>query len=448
MITDYKMELAKAIKEGTLDLICPKMKLLRCPGYHEVALEGTGAIRSDNLGRLYFRLVAPFKGVVHEALQPSKPPGELLAPNDYVMLSATDEYGREWRSDPMIVNLDNQIPLPNWRVRKSISRLAYTKTVEKSDHSSVEILVPNSPLLPLDTVTQTVKKVDERETAWTRSFDHHTHHIGDAEVMFRSEDDNWLSVRASCRNAFMPTWAGLLCQSIGFVTAQTIRPVIITRSFHEREDIGLFSGPFLRLESRMPGPVRVSGLDKAGHFWRLLELFFNYLEQRGLEASTLIEEIEGVRRGSQGSFQTSCLTLAVGIESIAKLLLKDARPPKLGSDVIQSLVDHMKTWAGDCNVKKRAQKALERLTETSAADFLYAWAKRTDTPDSLVDGWKNLRNPRAHGKAIDAEQAGHDLYYGSVELMYRVIASALGYDGPILPTSQRGWGEGDSTEDM
>jgi hypothetical protein len=442
---DHKLELAKAIKEGTLDLVCPKMELLICPGYHDVALSGAGAIRSDNLGRLYFRLVSPFGGLPPDVLLPSKPRGEIFEPEDHVMLSATDEYGRGWRSDPVIVNLGNQIALPNWRVRKSISSLVHRETMGKSDDSSVEILIPNCPLLPLDTVTKTVKTVGDLETGWTRSFDHHTHHIGDAVVTFCSEDDSWLSVRASSRNAFMPTWAGLLCQSLGFVTAQTIRPAIVTRRFHDREDIGLFSGPFWRVESRMPGPVRVSGLDKAGHFWRLLELFFNYLEQRGLESSALIEEIEGVRRGSQGSFQTSCLTLAVGIESIARLLLEDERPPKLGSDVIQSLVDHMKTWAGDCKVIERVEGALRRLGEISAADLMYAWATRTGASRNLMDEWKKLRNPKAHGKTVEAEQVGHDLYYSSVELMYRIVASAVGYDGPIQPTSQKGWGEGDST---
>lgn len=76
------MELARAIKGGTLELICPVMELLVCPSYHEVALRGAGVIRSDDLGRLYFRMVSPFcpTDARHGSLFGPKPTGELYPP--------------------------------------------------------------------------------------------------------------------------------------------------------------------------------------------------------------------------------------------------------------------------------------------------------------------------------------------------------------------------------
>lgn len=71
---------------------------------------------------------------------------------------------------------------------------------------------------------------------------------------------------------------------------------------------------------------------------------------------------------------------------------------------------------------------------------MYAWAIRGAT-QALVDAWKKLRNPKAHGSAMGEEQSGHDLYFSVIELMYRIIASAIGYDGPILPTSRRRWSD-------
>ncbi len=400
-LMDNKMELAKAIKDGTLDLVCPEMQLLVCPAYSDVALKGSGVLRADKLGQLYFHLVASFKGASHNIFRQSKQPGEIHVPEDYVMLCAIDEFGREWRSNWMILDFGNQIPLPNWRIRKNLSSLLHAETTKKIDSSSVQIMIPNAPLLPLDLKTNTRKSAGDREIAWGYSFDHHTHQIDDAEITFRSENDGWLSVQANRPNAIMPTWAGLLCQSIGFVTAQTVRPAVITRKFSDRTDTHLLSGPFWRLPSMMPGPVRVKGLNEAGHFWQLLELVFKYLEQGGNGADRVIEEIEGIRRGAQGSFQTACLTLAVGIESIAKLLLNEEKPPQLDSDVIQSLLNHINAWPGDDKVKKRVEGVIRRLTETSAADLIYAWATRTGTPHGLI------------GKS----------------------------------TSQRGWGESDATDD-
>ena len=42
---------------------------------------------------------------------------------------------------------------------------------------------------------------------------------------------------------------------------------------------------------------------------------------------------------------------------------------------------------------------------------------------------------------MEEGQSLYDLYYSGVELMYRLIASVIGYAGPIVPTSRRDWGE-------
>ena len=41
--SDFRM--AKSIVEGTLEFVCPVMRLLVCPEYHEAVLEGSGVVR-------------------------------------------------------------------------------------------------------------------------------------------------------------------------------------------------------------------------------------------------------------------------------------------------------------------------------------------------------------------------------------------------------------------
>ncbi len=272
-----ELDLAKAIKNGTLDLICPEMELVVCPQYHEVALKGTGVIRADNLARLYFRMVAPFHGPVHDVLQPSKAPGEIYSLADHVMLRAIDEDGREWRSNPLIVNLSSSIALGNWRIKKNIASLSHSVTRRKSDQSFIKILIPDTPALPFDMATHCRKTVGDREIAWSSSVDNHVHPIGEAKVTFRREEDRWLSIAATQPSAFLPAWPGLLCHALGFATAQTLRPAVITRHFNAREDLELFSGPFWRFASPMRGPVHFSGPEGSKDFWRLVEVFFKYI---------------------------------------------------------------------------------------------------------------------------------------------------------------------------
>lgn len=432
-----ELELARAIKGGSLDLICPEMELLACPHYRDVVLKGTGVIRSDRLGRLYFRMVAPFQGQLHAALQPSKAPGEIYSAEDHLILRAVDENGLEWRSNWIVPRRYKQLPLRNWRIGQNLATLFHSSQGKSVGCNRVEIIIPNAPELAFDKITETRKTVGDQEIGWTLSRDSHTHRIGETEVSFRCDGDRLVSVVATQRTPFLPDWPGLLCHAIGFVTAQTVAPAVIVREFNGREDISLFSGPFRRLSSFMPGPVRFDGPNGADDFWRLLELFFKHIELTKDEK--LLDELDGIRRGACGSFQTACLTLGIGIESIATLLLKNESVPKVCPEAIKELGDHIERWPGDAALKKRVKGVLTGFKESSAADRMYAWAKRTGAAHTLIDAWKKLRHPKAHGRQLEEGQKGYDLYYSSIELMYRIVASAIGYHGTMVPTSRRGW---------
>ena len=438
---DQELELAKAIKGGTLELICPEMELLVCPSYHESALKGVGVIRSDDLGRLYFRMVSPFSvgGTRHRSLFGSRPAGELYAPEDHVMLRAVDEHGREWRSNWLRIDLSRQIPFSNYHIRSNISSILHSQERKEIDQSLVRILFPSVPELAFDAITHDRRIVDGREIGFSSSVDHHEHRIGASTIVFRREDDAFLSVSAFQNGAFMPTWPGLMCHALGFAVAQTMLPVVIAREFKGRSDLSLRSGPFWRYSSLMHSPVPFTDLQGTRDFWRLVELFFVHIEKQQIEPNTLLDELDGVRRGAQGSLQTACLTLAVEIESIAGLLLKDEFSSSIPRPSIQPLLEHLDSWQGDVTLKGRARGALSRSADIGAADLMYAWAEKTGTNKELVDAWKKLRHPKAHGKRL-TEEPGWTLYCSAVELLYRLVAYAVGYDGQILRTSQPGWG--------
>jgi hypothetical protein len=435
------MELARAIKGGTLELICPEMELLVCPSYRESALAGAGVIRSDELGRLYFRMVSPFsiKGARHNSLFGSKRLGELYAPEDYVMLRAVDQNGREWRSNQLRIDLSNQIPVPNYLVRSGLTSILYSEKRREIDESYVRILFSGVPKLPFDMLTQNRRFAGEVEIEFSSSFDRHENAIGAASVAFRREEGGFVSVSASKSGAFLPTWPGLMCHALGFSVAQAVMPVVIVREFKDRSDLSLRSGPFWRYSSLMHPPVPFTDPQGTRDFWNLLQLFFLYIEEEQIEPSPLLDELEGIRRGSQGSLQTACLTLAVGIESIAKLLLHDEFSPLVSRPSIEPLLNHLDSWQGDAALKGRARGAVSRLREVGAADLMYAWAKKAGTDKGLVDAWKRLRHPRAHGERV-VHESGWIHFCSTCELLHRLIAYAVGYDGAILKTSQPGWG--------
>ena len=248
-----------------------------------------------------------------------------------------------------------------------------------------------------------------------------------------------LLVSANKGDAFMATWPGFVCQALSLATAETILPAVVTREFDGREDFELRSGPFFRYRSVLPPPVPFRGPEGAGEFWRLVELFVKYVDVEGFKPGALFEELDGIRRGARGSFETACLTLGIGVESIARLLLSGESPSRVCPDQLRGLLEHLDTWPGDADIRERAKNAASRLAETRPVDLMHAWARRTGVPEKLVNGWKKLRDRKAHGSALD-DKEGWSLYCSAAELVYRIVASAIGYDGPITKLSEPGWG--------
>lgn len=443
VMIDAQHGLARSLVGGTLDLICPQMELLVCPDYFDVALAGSGVIRSDDRGQLYFKMTAPFKGRPHRALRNTRPQGEAHDEHDHVMLRAVDHNGREWRSNWLLMDLRFPTLQPSWLVRHNIKELiSFNNVVPFGKTSFVELYIPNQRRLMFD--QKTTKKLSaggtEVESGW--SIDHHKGALDDAEVIFRKEDGDWLTVNVTRDSPIKPDWPGLVCQALEFACARCVRPAVVVRQFNDRRHTGLFSGPFWQFRSQLPPPLHPKEPGDAASFWMLIERFFSFMSKGNVDTERLLDELEGIRNGATGSVQTACLTLAVGIESICNILLPDVSS-SISKDDMKSLLDHIGNWSGDGGIQSRAKDVVGNMRGVRAADKLYAWATSQGVDHVLVDRWKAIRNPRAHGAELSEDQTLFDRYYSAVELLYRIIAWSIGFDEPILRTSVRGWGQED-----
>jgi len=434
------LDLAKSIKDGTLDLICPRMELLVCPSYTEVALCGSGIIRSDDLGRLYFRLVAPFTGSLHRVLTRAKLAGEIHEAHDHVMLRAVDETGREWRSNWLLIHLSFPGSLSNWIVRHHVDTLSSSRARPLSDFSSLTMHVPEQGRLMFDMGTTETRRVGDRELGSRWALDHHSRRMADAEFTFQEEEQHWLTVIVEKQSSIMPDWPGLLCHALEFASAQRARAAVITRIFSNREDLGMLSGPFFQYDSLLPAPVHCSSPNEAQNYWNLVESFFSYALKDDAILQDFLDELSGIRDGSRASVQTACLTIAVGIESLANVLLPDPPGPFVDGNSLRSLMTHIESWDGDESIKQRAKGQLQQFKQVRASDRLYAWADAQHISHELVDRWRRIRNPRAHGSVLSEDQKLYDGYFSVVELLYRIVTWIIGYKGPLVETSTRGWG--------
>lgn len=434
------LELAKSVLGGSVDWLCPRMELRSCPSRSEPIWTGCGLIRADGGGRLKFRFSGTFPFPVPKQLRPYRTHGKMYATEDHVTLWALDSENRQWRTDPILVHVDHPGEILHGSISRHVPNLIHERERQDKDVNTARMCIPLRAFVPLDRSSTFTRRAGERllEQGW--ALDHHIRQIGDTEVTFQVEEKIWLVVTAKRKDPLPQAWLDCMHSALEFAIAGPMRPVLIALTDNKSEYIGLMSGPFDRQQSSLPRPIAEIGPHVADPFWGLVEKFFVYVWNRRDHEIQMLEELAAIRTAASLSLQTASLTLAIGIEAIARETLPHVPPVGWSTDDLRSLLDHLSHWTGDDATKRRAIGMLRGKSEPRVADALYAWADRSGTSRSIIDAWKLLRHPAAHGARVHHDQAQWDRYYAVVELLYRIVTSAIGYSGPILETSKPGWG--------
>lgn len=432
------LELADDVISGKFELVCPEMELLVGTTEGRSLLRGSGVLRSDDEGILYFKMAGRRDAAFYDWIRRPRAPGQLMGEEDYLNLTATDERGGRWHSSPIVFEAQPIALLIPGSVSAPVATMTCTGR-RPLTLSQLQMFISDAVHVPMDGDTESRRTVRGRLISSGVSRDHHSRELDGAHVEFRSYRDQWLKVEAHRKEAFPPEWPVLMSNALAFAIGHDVSPTVVIRSSCEQEEIRLQSASLDSRARHLPRPVHVINPAEAERFWKLIERFFDFIKDRSTARDLVLSELAGIRRGAAGSIQTAALILSVATESLAEALLVDEQVAVPDQDRFRSLLDHLEAWDGDARLRERAKGAIGGLKQARAADRLYAWANRTGTPRVLIDRWRTLRNPKAHGKAIPEEQPLFDLYYSNVELMYRLVTWACGYDGPVTPTSEPGW---------
>lgn len=428
---------AKEVLGGKLELLCLEMSLVTCPGYRQVVFRGMGVIRSLPEGHIEFLMSGDAPERPHPTVLKGLKFGQIPEADDHVMLIAKDDAGREWRSNWMLIDIGLHAMLPRWRLRRRLSSLVTSTPIVKSDRCEIAMWVPVRGRLPFDETVQEQTKVAGRADSMTVRLIRHTHRIGAATVEFSQErDEGWLSVRASSPEVILYDWPGHVSQAMSFARATPTRPIVTCRDWRGGRQFRIGAGPIHWFESCLPPPMVGAGRS-CKDFWTLVERFVMVAQSRRGEMDVLFDELARIRAGATAGLPVAALTLSVGIEAIVQTYFKSETAPPAQ---LAELVEHVKTWKGDEQTRKRGVDAIRGLGSPRASDLLHRWAGDDEQRRGLIKAWKELRNKTAHGARHSSDQSLRDLYDTSAELFHRLVADLVGYEGEILRTSQPGWG--------
>ena len=130
---DDQLDCAKRMLAGKLELLCPEMSLVTCRGLREIVFRGMGVIRSLPDGPLEFLMSGDAPESPNPAVINGLRYGQVPEIDDHVMLIAKDDAGREWRSNPILVDVGWQTMSPRWRLRRRLSSLITGTPIPKDD---------------------------------------------------------------------------------------------------------------------------------------------------------------------------------------------------------------------------------------------------------------------------------------------------------------------------
>ena len=443
MLNSEEEALSQAAFDGKLEFLCTRMQLLEFADDERCWLEGTGVIRTDERGRLSFRMVPKFDADEQPTFRPDVQLGEFYKDSDYVVLVAVDERGREWRSNKFVPRISNlSLAFGNWTMDEQLRDITHTSEWSTNSDGLCRIFIPRPRSLPFDKSTSTTVSVGNEKMNEKSSADHHIHVIGTKTVEFREiADGQWLLVSAEHEHEIEQSWPNLLCNALAFAVARPVRPNLIVTEAPGRKEVKLMSGPFLNLYSHLLLPLWNPHADYS--IWEIVQLMAEWAAANASIAEALFSELHGIRNGATGSLSTASLTLTVGIEAIADLILAD----EADSAAIELLAKQkaelqklIKEWNFDRKFKDRVLGANGKITnKPSPTSSVMAFAKARSLPEKFVSDWRLLRNDVAHGKSASDELKMYRLYCTATELFYRLLFDAIGFKGEMRRMSYDIW---------
>jgi len=438
-------EIIDALKNGCLELECPRMEIMRDSPTKEQTFSGAGCIRQAQDGRLVFRLYSR-SGVppdVTSLLQERGRSGELVTKDELSSLKATDLYGRTWSAN-------NILPEPH--VGSGVGTIIHGELQEILSVTDTPFLPVHAFFvfdfiddldIPLTASTKTTLKLTDKERFVGSQLNAAEVSACGHKFLFRKENRR-LTIEASCRDSSPPAHFELrVVEALRFATGQSLQWSVLQMEVQGKATVRITSAPPAGGQSLFPPPLQYSIVDPTKCVWALFERYLQYVltypEQKWHPLSVHLYSLVEAGKGSWDSFG---LALGVATEGVLKACFADCgEPPTEFKDAVSELECHVQAWAGEQEVKERSLGAIRCLRRARAKDRLAALAQMGVVFAEHIKAWEDLRHSSAHADHPWGErrQEHIDLCYTVVVLIYRLVFQAIGYEGQYNDYGTHGW---------
>lgn len=458
------VEMAKAIAQRELRLLCPSMCLapIRTNNPEEADLKGIGTIETTPRAGLRYRMAyeqaLPFPHWQHLGI----PPAHVESIDELYRLVAIDSAGREWRSTPVRGRFYPQVDLPDrGEVEESIDAISYRDLKPSNPDPSVVLIFSEftgiKPLL--SGWTRQVHTRGDEQVLMKVSADHSQYQTEGCDVYIEYTDDDLLIVEVIPRDAEMVPmgFEQRIIDAFTFIVGQRFSPVLSLRTQANHMDWHISRGPYIEPKGMITSPVLSNRKESQTNIWSLAAMYQDMIAKEWPEAFGIHDPISDalveISLGSQGTLYSSSRALAIGIEAIGNAVrLRNRYLPKAKSSLqIDSMIEYIQQWNGDETTRNFVIDRLNNFRGPDFASCLYTFANAKSIDHEVIKTWKNVRHRLAHGTLEDTSQLSPDVerdevqtnvhsYYSMLGLAYQMITDFIGYDGPLVDFSKPDWG--------
>lgn len=434
------------IRAGRWSLDCPQM-LLRSRAQDAEAFTGPGAIRFAADGAIAFKLYAT-RQARDETITFGHGAGTILPEDSYFDLEARDWKGRRWKAARLRARTQENPEMSSVIWSGEIPRLTCSSQLPREvPHGVLRMEILSDVKIPCNAIVQSEKSIGTETKLRSSAVAAAKFQAGCYGFLVEREEKG-VSVDVTCPGPAVPPSLELrVIEALQFVLARWLSWSVLERvhgTSYELEIRGLQKGEG---KPRLKRPLALQDVDLEGVVWKLFECYFEYVSRESSGNLHRISElVYSAIEGSEGSIQAMVLSLSVAVEGVLRAAFPDlCAPPANFLKQVENALDLIERSEIDKTARERIKSAIGMMTGLRAQQGLDELLRRGAVAKSEVEAWKRLRHKSAHGaNAGDisdtaAMQTFLDRSFRLTVLLYRLIFTAIGYEGPYTDYGTREW---------
>jgi hypothetical protein len=370
-------------------------------------------------------------------------PGKLVEEKEYYLVEIKDFDNMSWISDPVIPRFISGLDFDGYIVQASCRKLS-TRTVFPVPPvgNPINIIYRGAITVPSNAVTRTEMKIGDRveSQGWNRNVAKFTAAGLEFEMVSGPDALDVYATGGDGTNSH--SLVDRISEALQFVLGRILSWSYIEMYNDKILTIVISAAGRNETRSRVGPPIAFGGVDQDGSVWRLFDRYLSHVVDYKQEAwHPIFRRIRSVLISGGASIEAHALTLSVDIEG----LLHDAFP-SIGL-YSEEYKEKVKETHGlicgstvDLDIKRRILGFVENMVFPRGEDRLRVLRDAGMIDKRLIDNWKNLRHPSAHGEADWRDlQKYVQRCNSALALFYQLIFLAIGYVGRCTDYNMDGY---------